>query len=90
MTKYLITITDLLDIERGEPSAGVEKVERVEEIESNWVVKAEFIWKSSQWVTVLFKTGQGLKETLIESEIEELTVCLVLFCFVLFFCFICR
>ena len=76
-TKYLIIITDLLDISRGESGAvlgGVEKIEKLEDIDLKWVVKAEAVWKSSQWVKVLFKTGQELKETLMESEIRELKV----------------
>ena len=79
VTKYLITITDLLDIERGSPlrpgASGVDKFERVEDIDLKWVVKAEVVWKSSQWVKVLFKTAQELKETLVESEVEAFKVC---------------
>ena len=80
-----MTITDLLDSEggahgsgRGSPlgrgASGIEKVERVEDIDLNWVVKAEVVWKSSQWVKVLFKTAQELKETLVESEVEAFKV----------------
>ena len=62
-----------------------EKIERVEDLEFGWVLKAESVWKSTQWVKILHKTVQESNETLITSEIEGLKVWPFFF-FFFFFC----
>ena len=62
-------------------------IEKVEDIEYWWVVKAESVWRSSQWVKIFHKTVQESNGTLLSSEVEGLRVwcCLLLLLFSLMF-----
>ena len=53
--------------------------ERIEEIDFDWVKKAEKVWKSSQWAKVFHKMGRETNETLTGSEIALLEVLLFFF-----------
>ena len=91
VTKYLVSITDLLSIKRGRHSKrfGSELIshhifceevnERIEDIDSEWITKAEGVWELSQWVKVFHKMAQESGMTLIASEIEGLQVSLSFF-----------
>ena len=90
ITKYLITITNLLSLppktqknEREEEEEkererererGIIRIERIEDIDFQWVFLAEKLWEVSHWTKVFHKMAQFSDETLVENEVEGFKV----------------
>ena len=82
ITRYLVAITELLGLEMrgmGWMAEAVlekaDKIGRIEDIQYDWVIKAEQVWRSSQWVKILNKMAQESNVTLVGSEVEAMRVC---------------
>ena len=63
----------------------IKNIEKLDEVDFEWVSRAELVWKSSKWVKVMHTIVQESVVTLVGREMEGFTVCF-LFCFL--FCFV--
>ena len=77
VTRFLVAITELLSLEGkclGDRLERIGKIERVEDIDIEWIAKAETVWRSSQWAKIFHKIAQESNATIISSEVEALKV----------------
>ena len=59
----------------------IKRIEKVDDIDFEWVSRADIVWKSSQWARVLHTMVQESVSTLISGEIEGLSVFFFFFFF---------